>query len=123
LSLLPSPDELPWLPRPWEILETKPCEPVRLKVVRYEFGKIVIRPRYVGAPPEKVVVACRIHTTPEYKPVWPHYWDITPQRLVGALYTLLRAGIPPGMVLVIHRDMPGPAAHWSVRWEPEASAR
>ena len=116
MAFLPPPEKLPPLSPPYEILETKPCTPVRMKVVKWEIGQMKIKPRWVGAPPEKVIVAIRIHTTPEWKPYWPYYWDLTPARLVGQIYEMLRAGIPEDMVLEIHRDMPGPSAHFAVRW-------
>jgi len=109
-------EELTELPPPYEIWEFVPCEPTRFKVVAWELGRITIVPRWPGAPPEKVVAAIRLHVDPETKPYFPHYWDVTPARLVHQLAPLLAAGIPPHYWLEIHRDIPGPKAHFSVRW-------
>jgi hypothetical protein len=111
-------EELKELPPPYEIFEFKPCEPKRFRVVRFEFGRMTISPRWPGAPSEKVVLACRIHVDPKTKPTFPPYWDVTPARLVHQLLALSRAPIPEGMELEIHRDISGPAAHFSVRWVP-----
>ena len=109
-------EKLEVLPPPYEILETEPCTNYYIKVVDYKIGKITITPRWPGAPPAKTVVAVRLYTTPDWKKYFPHYWDITPARLVYQLIGLLAKGIPDGYVLKIHRDIPGPKAHFSVEW-------
>ena len=106
------------LTAPYEILELEPCRSVRLRVVRFELGKIRISPRWPGAPAEKEVAGCRVHIDPALKPAFPHYYDLTPSRLVHQLAPLAVAPIPPGMELEIHRDVPGPKAHFAVRWVP-----
>ena len=111
-------EEMSELTDPHEILELEPCKPVRLRVIRFELGKIRISPRWPGAPPEKEIAGCRAHLDPATKPAFPHYYDITPSRLVHQLATLAITPIPPGMELEIHRDVPGPKAHYSVRWVP-----
>jgi len=113
---LPPLKELDYLPGPYEILETMPCVTYKMLVLKWEIGKIDISPRWVGAPPIKTVHTIRVYTTPEWKPTFPHYWDITPRRLVAALYALFKTRIPPDKVLEIHRDVAGPKAHFSVRW-------
>lgn len=112
-------EELEPLPEPYEILELVPGEPVRIKVVDWKMGKITIHPRFPGAPPEKTIAAIRIYTTKDYKPTFPHYWDITPKRLVYQLGGILTKGIEPGYVLEIVRDVPGPRAHFTVQLVPE----
>jgi len=107
-----------WLTPPYEIFEFQPCQPAVFHVVGYKIGKIRIAPRWPGAPPQKLVLAIRLYVTPESKPMFPHYWDITPARLVHQLAAMLVRGIPPGMRLRIHRDIPGPKAHFSVEWVP-----
>jgi len=115
-------EELKELPPPYEIFEFEPCTPAYFKVVDYEIGKITIHPRWPGAPPAKTVIAVRLHVDPETKPFYPHYWDITPSRLVYQLAGMLIKGIPKGKVLKIHRDIPGPKAHFSVEWVEESEA-
>jgi len=109
-------EELKELPPPYEILELEPCTPVYLKPVDWELGKITITPRWPGAPPSKVVECVRIHVDPKTKKYFPYYWDITPRRLVHQLAPMLAQGIPEGMWLKIHRDIPGPKAHFEVAW-------
>ena len=109
-------EKLKPLPPPYEIFEFEPCTPAYFRIVSYEIGKIVIQPKYPGAPPQKEVVAIRLHVDPETKKYFPHYWDITPSRLVYQLIGLLTQGIPENMWLKIHRDVPGPKAHFSVEW-------
>jgi len=109
-------EELKVLPPPYEIFEFVPCQPAYFKIVDFEFGKVIIHPRWPGAPPVKEVIAVRLHVDPVTKPFFPHYWDITPSRLVYQLAGMLVHGIPEGMWLRIHRDVPGPKAHFSVSW-------
>ncbi|MCD6148255.1 hypothetical protein J7J18_02665 [bacterium] len=109
-------EKLKELPPPYEIYEFEPCKPAYFKIVGYEIGKIRIQPKWPGAPPEKWVVAIRLHVDPETKPYFPHYWDITPSRLVYQLIGMLTREIPEGMWLKVHRDVPGPKAHFSVQW-------
>ena len=111
-------EEMRELTAPYEILELEPCKSVRLRVVRFELGKIRISPRWPGAPAEKEVVGCRVHIDPGTKPAFPFYFDLTPSRLVHQLAALAVAPTPAGMELEIHRDVPGPKAHYSVRWVP-----
>ena len=101
---------------PYEIFEFVPAHPEYFKVVNYEIGMITIHPRWAGAPPSKQVLAVRLHVDPSTKPYYPHYWDITPSRLVHQLSSLLVQGVPPGMWLRIERDIPGPKAHFAVSW-------
>jgi len=101
---------------PYEIYEVVPCQPAYFKVVDYEIGKATIHPRWPGAPPSKEVLAVRLHVDPKTKPYFPHYWDITPSRLVYQLAGMLTQKIPENMWLRIHRDIPGPKAHFSVGW-------
>jgi hypothetical protein len=111
---------IPFLDPPYEIFEFQPARPARFIVTGFKVGRIRISPRWPGAPPEKEVVAVRLFIDPKTKPTYPPYWDITPSRLVHQLAGMLAAGIPAGMALEIERDIPGPKAHFSVRWVPVA---
>lgn len=108
--------KLPKLPPPYEIYEFKPCQPAYFKVVDYRIGTMEISPRWPGAPPIKKIVAIRLYVDPSTKRYFPPYYDITPSRLVYFLAGFLARGIPKGMWLKIHRDVPGPAAHFEVAW-------
>jgi len=81
-------------------------------------GRITIMPKYPGAPPVKTIAAIRLYAAPGAKPTWPPYWDVTPSRLVYQLAALLTQGIPENMMLEVIRDVPGPKAHFQVRWVP-----
>ena len=109
-------EELPDLPPPYEIYEFQPCTPAFFKITDFKIGKISISPRFPGAPPVKVVEAVRLFVDPETKKYFPYYWDITPRRLVYQLAGMLVQGIPENLWLKIHRDVPGPKAHFSVEW-------
>jgi len=106
------------LPPPWEILELEPCKPIRIRVLRYEFGIIAIKPRWPGAPPEKIVKAVRLHVDPKYKPYWPHYWDVTPRRLAYQLAEIVKRPDISDFELVIHKVGEPPKAWFEVRLEP-----
>jgi len=107
--------KLKTLPPPYEILELVPCEPVIIKVLDYQIGKITIHPRWPGAPPAKEVLCVRIFTDKQTKPTFPHYWDITPKRLTYQLINILIQEKLTGKYLKIHRDIPGPKAHYSIQ--------
>jgi len=108
--------KLELLPPPYEIYEFEPCKAAYFKIVDYKIGRMTITPRFPGAPPSKEIIAIRIYVDPKTKPYYPPYWDLTPSRLVHQLAGMLTKGIPKDMWLRIHRDVPGPKAHFSVSW-------
>jgi len=77
------------LPGPYEILEIKPGDSITITPLRYQLGKVVIRPTWAGAPREKEVDAIRVWVPETEKNYYPPYWDITPGHLVAALRELL----------------------------------
>jgi len=109
-------EKLSELPPPYEIFEFVPCQPAYFKLTDFKIGKMTISPRFPGAPPTKTVAAIRLYVDPETKPYYPPYWDITPSRLVHQLAGMLATRLPRDMYLRIHRDIPGPKAHFSVSW-------
>lgn len=109
-------EKLPPLEPPYEIYEFEPCTPAYFKVTEFKIGRMTISPRFPGAPPTKVIEAIRLYVDPETKKYYPPWWDITPRRLVYQLAGMLVSGIPSNMWLKIHRDIPGPKAHFSVEW-------
>jgi len=109
-------EKLPVLEPPYEIYEFEPCTPAYFKVVDFKIGRITIHPRFPGAPEVKIVECVRLYVDPETKKYYPPWWDITPRRLVYQLAGMLTRGIPENMWLKIHRDIPGPKAHFSVEW-------
>jgi len=86
-------EELRMLPGPYEILDLKDGESITLRIVGWERGKIIIHPRYPGAPPEKEIPVLRVHVTEDTKPYPPYYYDITAKTLQ---YQLLPYLLEPG---------------------------
>jgi len=78
------------LPGPFEILELRDKESITLKVRDWRLGIMRIKPRYEGAPSEKVVKVLRLYVPREVKPVGPDYWDITSQTLIYQLLPFLQ---------------------------------
>jgi len=109
-------EKLKILPPPYEIYEFVPCQPAYFKIVEVELGRMTITPKFPGAPPRKEILAIRLHVDPRTKPFFPHYWDITPARLVYQLAAMLLPTFPAELWLRIHRDITGPKANFSVGW-------
>jgi len=82
-------EELRVLPGPYEIMDLRDRESVRLRIVSYEQGSITIHPRYEGAPPEKEIPVLRVHLAPGVKAFPPNYYDITSKTLIAQLLPLL----------------------------------
>jgi len=101
---------------PFEILELADGETIFLKPVEYEFGEVIIHPRYPGAPPEKKILALRIHVDPATKPFFPYYHDLTSRRLVAGIVPVLDEAIGRGVWLRITKFGVAPRAwfEWSV---------
>jgi len=73
------------LPEPYEILELRDGASVTLKASGYVVGQMRIKPRYPGAPAEKVIGALRLQLPAGVKPVGPPFWDVTSQTLIAQL--------------------------------------
>lgn len=110
--------ELPLLLPPIEIVEFEPSKDYFFAIQRWELGETEISPRWPGAPPLKRIEGFRLWAKEGYKPYLPQYWDVFPRRLVYALKALLPTLDMDRFGIVIHRDLPGPAAHFSVRLVP-----
>jgi len=87
---LPPLETLYYLNPPFEILELQHCESITIRVLRWQLGKIDIRPRYAYAPPIKTIHALRLFTEEKYKKYPPYYYDITSKRLIAALMPFLQ---------------------------------
>jgi len=87
---------------PYEILELAPCETKTLRVVDWQVGKMRIRPKWMPIGEFKEILAVRIHVPKEDKPIFPHYWDLTPRTLVAQLLPILTEGVPEGYGIRIH---------------------
>lgn len=82
-------EDLRRLVGPYEILELADRESVRLRVVSFERGSMVIHPRWAGAPSEKLIPVLRVHLAEETKPYPPRYYDITSKTLQAQMLPLL----------------------------------
>ena len=84
-------EELRELVGPYEILDLEDGASVTIRVTTYERGRILIHPRYTGAPPEKWIPVLRVHLPPGVKPYPPMYYDITSKTLTAQLWPMLAA--------------------------------
>jgi len=78
------------LPGPYEIFELASGETRELRIVGWERGTIVIHPRFVGGPEEKVIECLRVHLPEGFKPYPPGYYDVTAKTLIWQLMPFLR---------------------------------
>jgi len=102
---------------PYEILELGDGETIWIRPVSFEYGRLVIHPRWPGAPPEKEILAMRIHVDPESKPYFPYYFDVTSKRLVSGLGPVMEKVIGMGAWLVITKHGVAPKAWFEWRIE------
>jgi len=104
--MIPDLAELPPLPGPYEVFELHDGQSAQIVPTSWELGKAVIHPRD-GREPREIPIL-RVHTDPVYKPMLPHYWDITAKHLIAGLlahmqanperrytYTITKHGHPP----------------------------
>ena len=77
------------LPGPYEILDLPDGGSVRIRVVSYERGSVIIHPKYAGAPAEKEIPVLRVHLASGVKPYPPMYWDITSKTLTAQMLPML----------------------------------
>jgi len=111
---------------PYEILELRDGEVIWIKPISYQYGEIIIHPRYPGAPPEKVVLAMRIHVEPATKPFFPYYFDVTSRRAVAMLSAIIERAIGEGVWIVVRKHGFAPKAWFTISLEkvkpPEIAA-
>jgi len=110
--------ELPLLPPAYEILELADGESREFLVTKSELGRMVISPRWPGAPPTKEVRALRLHTTREWKEFGPLYWDVTPATLVTELIELIHRPKYYGIRLRITKYGVPPKARFRIQIIP-----
>ncbi|MEM2618911.1 MAG: hypothetical protein QW356_05455 [Candidatus Hadarchaeales archaeon] len=133
-------EALPPLEPPFNMFDVDPCQTVTITITAWKFGTAVIKPRYVGAPPEKEVVILRLYAPkaqvveqlakikrlppglpPAVRPEEvgvPPYWDIAQRRLQEQLKPLLPAPGGPPVTVEIHKVGTPPRAFFSVRLIP-----
>lgn len=106
------------LPGPYEILDLPDGESVRLQIVSYERGSMVIHPTYPGAPAEKEIPALRVHLAPGVKPYPPQYYDVTSKTLTAQLLPLLMARGFENYVYVVTKHGVAPRARFTLERVP-----
>jgi len=74
---------------PYEILDLPDRGSVRLRIVTWERGSMIIHPRFAGAPTEKEIEVLRLHLAAGVKAYPPPYYDITSKTLQAQLLPLL----------------------------------
>ena len=100
------------LPEPMELLDLPDKGSLTLKVQSWEDGEATIK---TGAVPEgKVVAITRLHTTKEYKPLYPFYYDVTSKTLRAQLAPQLPDIVKNQRTLVITKYGVAPQARFSV---------
>jgi len=104
------------LPGPYEILDMLSGQSIFIKPIRFEWGTIVIRPRWPGAPAEKRVLALRLHVDPATKRFFPYYFDLTSRRLTSGLGPIIERVVREGKWLRITKWGTAPKAwfEWMV---------
>jgi hypothetical protein len=104
---------LPLLPGPYEILDLKEGESVLIHPMKWVNGRVIIHPRYPGAPAEKEIVAIRLFVPREEKPFGAPYWDLTSQTLRASLEPVLDEIVKNGWGLKLIARGTGPAKRYS----------
>ncbi|MBX5321363.1 MAG: hypothetical protein QHH12_04940 [Candidatus Bathyarchaeota archaeon] len=107
--------ELKELPSPYEFLELKDGESVRLVVARFEEGLVTIHPRRKDAPPVRTVKVLRLWLRPGFKVYGPPYWDVNAQTLVAQLKPLLPRLIEEAREFIITAHGNPPKKRYSIR--------
>ena len=102
---------------PFEILELADGMSLRLAISRSEKSRMVIHPRYAGAPAEKEIPVLRLHLKEGYKPVGPAYYDVTSKTLQAQLAPHLEELARSGREFVITAHGSGPRKRFSLRLE------
>jgi len=117
---MPIPDitTLPNLAGPYEILELGDGGIKDLLILKYQVGKMVIRPRPQGVAKE--IVALRAFVPTEIKPLYPDYYDITSQTLIAQLLPILEAGGFEKKRFTIKKVGMGPQARFALSSTPSS---
>ena len=103
---------------PYEILDLPDGGKEAFVPTSWEEGTMVIRPRYAGAPAEKVIPVLRIHVRKEDKPFFPHYYDVTGKTAQAQLVPLLMAPEYRLRRITVTKHGVAPRARFSVESGP-----
>ena len=102
------------LPEPYELLDLGDGASESFVPVRYERGTMLIRPRYRGAPAEKVIPVLRVHVRTEDKPFFPHYWDVTSKTAAAQLMPMLMDPRARDYMITVTKHGVAPRARFTV---------
>lgn len=103
------------LPGPYEFLELRDGESIRLGVVRWEEGLVTIHPRRADAPPVRTVRCLRLWLKPGFKAYGPPYWDVDAGTLVAQLREFLPKVVEKGQEFIITAHGTAPKKRYSIR--------
>lgn len=103
---------------PYELLDLPDRGSESFVPESFERGTMIIRPRYRGAPPEKVISVLRIHVRREDKPLFPHYWDVTSKTATAQLLPMLMDPRARDYRITITKFGVAPRARFSVERGP-----
>ena len=106
------------LESPVELLELKDGQTVKFRIEKWKKGKLAIKPRWTGAPPEKTVDVLRIWVPKAYKPYFPPYWDITSNRLRAELEGFLQRPDLAGLEFTVVAYGSAPRTRYTVTVRP-----
>lgn len=104
----------PLLEGPFDILELKDGDSLKLHPDRWLLGSMVIAPKYPGAPPAKTIRVLRLWPMAGEKPMGMPYWDITSQTLIAQLTPLLPGVKVQGSMLRITAHGTAPSKRFTV---------
>jgi hypothetical protein len=107
--------ELKFLSGPFEFLELRDGEGVRLAVAGWEEGLLTIHPRLRDAPAERTVRVLRLRLKPGFKAYGPPYWDVNAQTLIAQLEPLLPGLAETGREFIITAHGNPPKKRYSIR--------
>jgi len=103
---------------PYEILDLPDRGSVRLRIVTWERGSMLIHPRFPGAPAEKEIEVLRVHLAPGVKALPPPYFDVTSKTLIAQLLPLLLERDFDRYVYVITKFGVAPKARFTLERVP-----
>jgi len=109
-------EEMPFLEGPYEILELADGKQIRLRIREWAYGKMLIKPRYYGAPAQKEIAALRLFVDPADKLTAPHYWDFTAGTAITDILPELRAKKHATHILVLTAHGEAPKKRFTVAW-------
>lgn len=112
--------ELPLLQGPHEILDLPDRGSIKLRVRSWTHGRMLIHPKYAGAPDEKEVEALRLALWEGYKAVPPLYYDVTAKTLIYQLMPILQRPDYGRFEIMITKHGVAPRARFTVEVSPIA---